>query len=76
MNEPGNGIGPKGAAALVPALQQLTGLKKLKLSSKCVIGGWTGVTVCDDPHAQYPATRSLVIGGVDMYTSEWIFHSI
>ena len=38
FSPPGNEIADDGAAALAPALKEMTGLKELWLGRKCVIG--------------------------------------
>ena len=67
MHEPDNKLGPKGAAALAPAFQQLTGLKQLALGCKCVIGSWPWVTACNDLHERYP---TCYVVGVCIHISE------
>ena len=56
--EPANNLGAKGIAALIPGLQQLTRLKSLVLSSKCVIDRELvmGHSMRRGLHGQYPAT--------------------
>ena len=67
MDEPANGLGAKGAAALVPALMEMKGMTKLDLAGSCAF--WCCI------HVPYPHT--LPIGEVsscvnlDVSVNEW-----
>ena len=67
MDEPGNKLGAKGAAALVPALMEMKGVTELNLGGTCAL--WHCIPVAYPGTLPIGETSSCV--NLDAFVNEW-----